>query len=425
MSATKDVYQLLLEKESIHQCSNEAGLKEKLSAGPVTFYCGFDPTADSLHIGSLVPLLVMKRLHAAGHKPIALIGTATGMIGDPSFKSEERVLLTQTEVAHNALAIEKQIGQFLGVKELTTVRNDDWLSKLSMIEFLRDTGKHFSVNSMISKEAVKTRLTERDQGISYTEFSYILLQSYDFLHLYDTHKCILQVGGSDQWGNITEGIELIRRVKGGHAFGLTNPLLLTSAGKKFGKTEDGNIWLDPKRTSPYKFYQYWLNTTDEDVIRFIKIFTELDAVGLANLESSVKSNPADRQAQKYLAHEVTKLVHGEAEANKAEKSASVLFSGDLLSVDAATLEEIFADVPSYTVEHSTISAGISIVDLVVSSGLFDSKGAAKRAIEGGGLSLNQEKVTDLGLKVEKSGAIEGRLFILKSGKKNYQIIRIS
>lgn len=425
MRGNTDIYQYLLEKECIHQCSNETAVREILAGGPVTFYCGFDPTADSLHVGSLVPLLLMRRLQSAGHRPIALIGTATGMIGDPSFKSEERILLSEETVLENSAAIEKQIKQIVGDPAILTVRNGDWLSKLSMIDFLRDTGKHFSVNGMIAKEAVKTRLTERNQGISYTEFSYILLQSYDFLHLYQQHACSLQIGGSDQWGNITEGIELIRRVAGGHAFGLTNPLLLTAAGKKFGKTEDGNVWLDAARTSPYKFYQYWLNTADEDVIRFIRIFTEADGSKVSELEAAVNANPAERSAQKYLAEAVTTLVHGKDEADKAAKSASVLFGGDLLSVDASTLQEIFSDVPSYELPRTTLASGIAVVDLVVTSGLFDSKGAAKRAIEGGGLSLNQQKVTNLGMKVEESMAIDGKLLIFKSGKKNYQLIRLS
>jgi tyrosyl-tRNA synthetase len=425
MSSGKDIFRYLTDKECVHQCSNETELRKKLAAGPVTFYCGFDPTADSLHVGSLVPLLLMRRLQAAGHKAIGLIGTSTGMIGDPSFKSEERVLLSEDTVQQNAGCIEQQIKKIVGGDSLVTVRNGDWLSKLSMIEFLRDTGKHFSVNSMIAKESVKTRLTERNQGISYTEFSYILLQSYDFLHLFKQHNCTLQIGGSDQWGNITEGIDLIRRVAGGHAFGLTNPLLLTSAGKKFGKTEDGNVWLDAKRTSPYKFYQYWLNTADEDVVRFIKIFTEADDAAIVELESEVKANPAERSAQKFLASEVTTLVHGKLEAEKAAKSASILFGGDLLSVDAGTLQEIFSDVPSFELSRSTLASGIAVVDLVVTSGLFDSKGAAKRAIEGGGLSLNQKKVTNLGMKIEESMAIDGQLLIFKSGKKNYQLIRLS
>lgn len=422
----------LKERGALHDTSHYDELAKLLSAGPAVFYCGFDPTADSLHAGSMLPLVIMARLQRAGHKPIALLGSATGMIGDPSGKSEERKLITEEEVRNNLEGIEKQVKLFLSAKgdnAFTIVRNDEWLRPISFVDFLRDTGKHFSVNMMLAKESVKNRLENREQGISYTEFSYMLLQAYDFYWLYQNRGCRLQVGGSDQWGNITAGIELIRRrttVDAPQAYGATFPLLTTSTGAKFGKTEKGAVWLDPKRTSPYRFFQYWLNTTDEDVIRNLRLFTELEKDQIAALESAVREKPQERSAQVRLAQILTDLVHGEAERKRAEQASRVLFGESLNEVDAGTLKEIFSDVPSTELARSEIAAGgLGLVDLLVRCSLADSKGAAKRLIDGGGIYLNNERVSDPAVKIELARFIDASILVVRSGRKNYHLVTLT
>jgi tyrosyl-tRNA synthetase len=425
------ILQQLKDRGSLHDVSHFDELSKLLLAGPVTFYCGFDPTADSLHAGSMLPLVMMARLQRAGHKPIALLGSATGMIGDPSGKSEERKLITEEEVRHNLEGIEKQVKLFLsaeGDNAFSIVRNDEWLKPVSFIDFLRDTGKHFSVNMMLAKESVKNRLENREQGISYTEFSYMLLQAYDFYWLYKNRGCRLQVGGSDQWGNITAGTELIRRrspADAPQAYGATFPLLTTSTGAKFGKTEKGAIWLDAKRTSPYRFFQYWVNTTDEDVIRNLRLFTDLTDQEITELEKQTREKPQDRAAQTRLGQILTDLIHGESERKRAEQASKVLFGESLKDIDSSLLREIFSDVPSTEVQKSDIAAGVSIVDLLVRCSVADSKGAAKRLVEGGGIYLNNERVTDSALKVEQSRLIDGSILVLRSGRKNYHLVTVA
>ena len=414
----------------IHDISHRDEIRKLLNSTPVSFYCGFDPTADSLHVGSMLPLLLMRRLQNAGHTPIALLGTATGMIGDPSGKSEERKLLTQEIIDQNARGIEKQIGIFLssnGDNAFQMVKNDSWLGSLSLVEFLRDTGKHFSVNAMMGKESVKNRLENREQGISYTEFSYMLLQAYDFYWLYKEKNCRLQVGGSDQWGNITAGLELIRRMSEGSgdaAYGFTFPLLTTSSGTKFGKTEAGAVWLDPKRTSPYRFYQYWKNTEDADVIRYLQLFTEVDSDELKSLKTSIETAPQKREAQTRLASLLTSLVHGDEEASRAERASKVLFGGAITELDALTLTDIFSDVPSTSLPEDKLSSGISIIELLTTCGIAKSNSAARRSVEGGGIYLNNDKVTDVNQIVTSSDAVQGQVLIVRSGKKSYHLVQL-
>lgn len=392
----------------------------------VPYYCGFDPTADSLHVGSMLPLLMMRRLQESGHKPILVLGSATGMIGDPSGKSEERKLLSEEIIAHNLEGIRKQASRFLqfdGKNACIIVKNGDWLNGITLIEFLRDVGKHFSVNAMMAKESVRGRLEEREQGISYTEFSYMLLQAYDFYWLYKGHQCKLQIGGSDQWGNITAGIDLIRRKLGAAAYGLTFPLITSSSGNKFGKTEQGNVWLDAKRTSPYRFYQFWMNTPDADVIRYLNLFTTLPIEQIQALENTLREKPEDRAPQRTLAETLTVFVHGEEESAKARQASAVLFGGDLKNIDSSTLQDIFADVPSTEIARAEFSGGIALQDLLVRCKLADSKGAARRLIENGGIYLNNERVNETGKQVSNADLLQSALLILRSGKRNYCLVR--
>ncbi|MCL4153263.1 UNVERIFIED_CONTAM: hypothetical protein GTU68_038579 [Idotea baltica] len=415
----KPVFNDLQSRGCIHDISHPEEIEKILSSEKLSFYCGFDPTADSLHVGSMLPLILMRRLQNAGHTPIALLGTATGMIGDPSGKSAERVLLTQEVIDKNAKGIEKQIKLFLsdkGPNAFTMVRNDSWLGPLSLVDFLRDVGKHFSVNAMMAKESVKNRLENREQGISYTEFSYMLLQAYDFYWLNKNMNCRLQVGGSDQWGNITAGLELLRRMNDSEAepsFGFTFPLLTTSSGAKFGKTEAGAVWLDPKRTSPYRFYQYWKNTEDADVISYLQLFTEVSSDELEKLKTSVTEAPHKREAQTVLAELLTTLVHGEKETQRAVRATDVLFGGSIKEI-----------VPSTEIEKASVESGIPIIDLLIQSGVSQSKGAARRSIEGGGIYLNNEKVMDSSAKITMANAIENSVIILRSGKKSYHLVQI-
>ncbi len=419
----------------IHDASNREELDTLLDGPanggpPISFYCGFDPTADSLHAGSMLPLLLMRRLQEKGHKPIVLLGSATGMIGDPSGKSEERVLLTNEQLELNAQGIESQIKLFLsseGENAYQIVRNDQWLGKLNYINFLRDVGKHFTINSMMAKDSVRSRLENREQGISYTEFSYMLLQAYDFLWLYRNQNCRLQVGGSDQWGNITAGLELIRRSEAqadSAAFGLTFPLLTTSSGAKFGKTEKGAVWLSAERTSPYHFYQYWLNTSDEDVITYLKLFTELDDATLAELEKKQSEAPGERDAQKTLARALCNLVHGKAQSEQAIQASAILFGASMNSIPSETLLDIFREVPSVSIDENLFASGMALPDLLVSAKVCSSKGAARRLIEGGGLYLNNERRSDAKESITNTDFIEEKVLVIRSGKKNYFLVQL-
>lgn len=390
----------------------------------ISLYNGFDPTADSLHVGHLVPMLALARFQRFGHTPIAVAGGGTGMIGDPSGRSDERNLLTQEQIDYNVGRIKTQLAQFLdfGVKSnpAQLVNNADWLGPLRMMDFLRDVGKQFSVNVMLTKDSVKSRL---EGGISYTEFSYMLLQSYDFLHLFRTQNCVLQTGGSDQWGNITAGSDLIRR-EGGKAHGLVYPLITKADGTKFGKTAAGAVWLAADRTSPYKFYQFWVNTDDRDVLNYLRIFTWLAQDEVNALAETHQAAPHERAAHTRLAREMTRLVHGETALSKAEQATKVLFGGSLEGLDAADITDIFAEVPSNTIGRAELAGGLPVVDLLAHSGLFKSKGEARRALQGGGVYLNNERVDDADQLIGASQAIEGQFLVLRQGKRRYHLVQI-
>lgn len=415
----------------IHDVSHHEELEKQLESASITFYCGFDPTADSLHVGSMLPLIIMRRLQRAGHKPLVILGSATGMIGDPSGKSEERKLLTEEVIQENMRGIENQLGLFLsatGKNKFVLLKNDSWIAPMSCIEFLRDVGKHFTVNTMMQKDSVKGRLESREHGISYTEFSYMLLQAYDFYWLYKNYNCILQIGGSDQWGNITAGIEFARRkLQSGTSpiYGFTFPLLTTSSGAKFGKTEKGNVWLDPKKTSPFRFYQYWVNSEDKDVINYIKFFTDLDGADLAALEESMKKSPEERLPQRELAGILTELVHGETERQKAVVASRVLFGEEFSSLDEETLREIFADVPSTVIARDQLNRGIPILDLLQTCKLVTSKSEGRRLIEGGGTYINNVRISDTNYAVNQSSLATKNMLVLRSGKKNYHLVSIA
>jgi tyrosyl-tRNA synthetase len=402
------------------------GLREVLSRDRVTVYAGFDPTAASLHVGHMLPMLALARFQRFGHSPIAVVGGGTGLIGDPSFKSTERALLTIEQVEANVAGIRQQLGRFLDFESTTAqarlVNNAEWLMKLGAIEFMRDVGKHFTVNAMMAKESVKRRI-EGTEGISYTEFSYPLLQSYDFLVLYDRFTCTLQVGGSDQWGNITAGMELIRRVRGGKAHGLVFPLLMTAAGTKFGKTEAGSVWLAADLTSPYEFYQFWLNVDDGEAVRYLKFFTFLDRERIDELHQASSREPERRHAQRELAREVTRMVHGEVAMRDSEAAAQALFRGEITT--RGTLEQIkhvLANVPSLTIAYAV---SWPVVDLLASSGVTSSKGEATRLIRGGGIYINDRRITDEKEQLRPDQAIEGEVFVIRKGKKDNFLIHIS
>ncbi len=417
-----NLYQEFLWRGFIYQESE--GAREALSRGKVVGYIGFDPTAPSLHVGSLLPIMGLVHLQRHGHTPIAVMGGATGMIGDPSGKSKERVLLDKETLEKNLEGIKKQLERFLsfhGENPAIMVNNYDWTHKLSVIDFLRDIGKHFSVGYMLSKESVKRRL--EGAGISYTEFSYMLLQAYDFLYLFDKYGCILQMGGSDQWGNITAGIDLIRKVRGARAYGIVFPLLTTASGTKFGKTEEGTVWLDPQMTSPYKFYQFWMNADDRDVPKYLRLFTLLPKEEIEALEKELRERPEKRLAHRRLAEEVTRMVHGEEGLEKARRASEVLFGGSLEGISAQELEEIMEHVPSWETSKEDLDSS-PVLDLALRSGLISSKGEGKRLIASGGLYLNNRKVESPTRRVEASDLIEGRLLVLRKGKKNYLLVKV-
>ena len=403
------------------------GLEELLEKEKVTLYNGFDPTADSLHVGHLVPMLALARFQRYGHHVIALAGEGTGMIGDPSGRSDERNLLSAEEAHYNVEKIKRQLAKFLDFEIKSNpariMNNGDWLLDLKLIDFLRDTGKYFTVNSMMAKDSVKSRLS-RESGLSFTEFSYSLLQAYDFYHLFVTENCILQTGGSDQWGNITAGCELIRRKTGKNAYGLTYPLVKKKDGTKFGKTAGGAVWLDPERTSPYKFYQFWLNTDDADVIPFLKYFTFFDRQKIDELEFATRENPEGRAAQKALAVEMTKMMHGETALDKAMQASEALFGGEINGLSAADIKEIFADVPSGVIAADSMNGeGLPIVNLLSDCGFMKSKGEVKRAIAEGGVYINNHRVTDVNTSIRKDQFIEGKYLVLRRGKKNYFLLK--
>ena len=418
-----DLFQDLRDRGLIYQNTDEQVLRKRMGSGPITLYCGFDPTADSLHIGSLLPILMLKRFQLSGHKPIALVGGGTGLIGDPSGKASERTLNPKEIVEQWAVKIKVQLSRFLDFERqgnpAVIANNYDWLGSLQVIEFLRDIGKNFPLGTMLAKDSVETRMTK---GISYTEFSYMILQSYDYLKLNELYGCELQIGGSDQWGNITAGIELIRRTlldETKEMHGLTMPLVTKSDGVKFGKTESGTVWLDAAKTSPYKFYQFWLNTDDRDVVKFLKYFTFLSMQEIDALAEAVEREPEKRMAQKTLATEVTKLVHGEGALARAEKITKALFQGGLKDLSASEIEEGFSDVPSASLE----SPEIGFVDLLVEAGVVNSKRQARESIENGAIYINDVRCTNLDTSVSELERLGGKYLVVRRGKKNYYLIK--
>ncbi len=403
------------------------GLHDAFERERVTAYIGFDPTASSLHAGSLLTVMGLARLQRFGHSPIAIVGGGTGMIGDPSGKSQERPLVSREQIDENVAGIRAQLERFLDFdahpNPARIVNNADWLASFDLLGFLRDTGKYFTVNYMLQKESVSRRL-ESEDGISYTEFSYLLLQARDYLELFDRYHCTLQMGGSDQWGNITAGIELIRKLRGKKAHGLVWPLMTTATGGKFGKTEAGTIWLDPARTSPYRFYQFWLNTDDRDVVKYLKYFTWLDRPAIADLETAVAEAPHTRAAQRTLAREVTRAVHGETELARAEKASAVLFGGSLAEASLDEILMVFDDVPSIEVPRQSLEAGMGLTELVVASGLASSKGEAARLVKQGGLYINDARAGDERGKVTLADALAAQVIVLRKGARERRLVRV-
>jgi tyrosyl-tRNA synthetase len=420
-----NVFEVFQWRDMLYDASE--GLEEALATHSITGYIGFDPTAASLHVGSLLPIMGLVHLQQHGHSPIALVGGGTGMIGDPSGKTQERQLLSKEQIEYNVESIRAQLSLFLNFEakknRALLINNAEWLAPIPMVDFLRDVGKHFTVNYMLAKESVKRRYEEGD-GISFTEFSYMLLQAYDFLVLYDRYGCSLQMGGSDQWGNIVAGTELIRKMRAAKGYGLVFPLVTTTAGIKFGKTEAGSVWLDPKLTSPYRFYQFWINTDDSDVIEYLKYFTLLDQQAIAELEQTVVVAPEKREAQKRLAEDVTRRVHGESNLRKAIQASRVLFGGAIEDLSASDVLDIFAEVPSSEMARDTLTGdGVSLVDLVIRSGFAPSKGAARRLIEEGGIYINNRRVSDVQATIDLSTFIDGRFLVLRKGARKYHLIR--
>ena len=409
------------------------GTEEQLNKEMTSAYVGIDPTADSLHIGHLVGIMMLKHLQRAGHRPIALIGGATGMIGDPSMKSQERVLIDEATLRHNQECLRKQLEKFLDFNSgapnaAILVNNYDWMKNYSFLQFIRDVGKHLTVNYMMAKDSVKKRLAANaDHGMSFTEFSYQLLQGYDFLYLYEHEGCRLQMGGSDQWGNITTGTELIRRMNGGEAFAITCPLITKADGTKFGKTEGGNVWLDPKRTSPDKFYQFWLNVSDEDAAKYIKIFTDLTQEEIAKLEEEQAADPGLRPLQKRLAKEITTMVHSAADYEMAVEASQILFSNkanDILhKIDESTLLSVFEGVPQFEISKAKLEEGIPAISLLTDeAAVFPSKGEMKKMTQGGGVSINKEKLTDQNATISTADLLNGKYILAQRGKKNYYLL---
>jgi len=426
MMTTTDLLSELRWRGLIHQCTDETGLAKLLSQGRQTIYIGFDPTATSLHVGGLMQLMMLRRFQRAGHRPIALVGGATGMIGDPSGKSEERNLLSAEDLQRNVDGVAAQMRRFLdfeGNDAALLLNNFEWMKSYSYLEFLRDVGKNFPIGQMMGKESVRSRL-ESETGLSYTEFSYMLLQAYDFVHLARQFGCRIQAGGSDQWGNITAGIDLGRRMMGEQLFGLTAPLLTTSDGRKMGKTESGAIWLDRDRTSPYAFYQYWFRVEDADVMRCIAFLTEIDHEEYLSLKQDTESDPGRRTAQKRLAAWMTQLVHGDEGLAAANQASEILFGGEIDRLTDRDLTEIFADVPSCELQRESLRGeGLWIVDAVRQAGLAASSGEARRAIQEGGVYVNNRRVGEVDRKLSQSDLASETVMVLRKGKRNYALLR--
>ncbi len=406
------------------------GTEDQLKKEMTHAYIGFDPTADSLHIGSLVPILLLVHLQKAGHKPFALVGGATGMVGDPSGKSEERNLLSEEVLRHNQEGVKKQLMQFLDFdpskpNSAEMVNNYDWFKDISFLHFIRDVGKHITVNYMMSKDSVKKRL-DSEAGMSFTEFTYQLVQGYDFYWLYENKKCKLQMGGSDQWGNIVTGTELIRRKAGGEAFAFTCPLITKADGGKFGKTEKGNVWLDPQRTSPYQFYQFWLNSSDEDAEKWVKIFTFLTREEVSSLQDEHKKDPGKRTLQRKLAEEVTRFVHGQQELDKAIETTQKLFTSQHAAADTLSIEDLegMEGVVKSDYSKEKINAKIDVVSFLAETTIFPSKGEARKTVQGGGVSINRKKVEDIQMKIDDSLLLHNQYILVQKGRKNYFLIKV-
>ncbi len=415
-----------LEKRGLIAQSTDPGLSELLAKERFTIYVGFDPTSSSLHLGNLVPIMALAHFQRAGHAVLALVGGATAMVGDPSGRSDERNLLSAGQVKQNAEGVRQQLSHFLdfeGPNAAVMVDNYDWTSRMSFIDWLRDVGKYFTVNYMVAKESVKSRM-QSEQGISYTEFSYMTMQAYDFLHLYDQFGCKLQGGGSDQWGNITAGIDLIRRLRQTQAYGLTFPLITTASGAKFGKSAGNALWLDGGRTSPWEFYQYLVRQDDRDVARFLRIYTFLPDARIEELEQQIAEQPEQRAAQKALAYEVTAIVHSAEVAREIQRAAEIVYDDQIQGISDRTLRDVFASVPSVDVAAAQVSAGIDILDLIIQSGMVKSKGEGRRLLDAGGVYVNNLRVGG-GMKITPEHLASESLIVLRSGKKNYFLVHVN
>ena len=411
----------------VADCTDEAALRQRLDAGPLTLYCGFDPTAESLHVGSLVPLLALRRFQLQGHHPIAVAGGATGSIGDPSGRTQERQLLSPEALAANLEAISGQLRRLLDfetkVNPARLVDNAEWTAPVGYLQFLREIGKHFSVNAMVNKESVRARMEDREAGISYTEFSYMLLQAFDFYHLRKEFGCELQIGGSDQWGNITAGIDLCRKKLNAYVFGLTLPLITNTDGSKFGKTVAGAVWLDPQKSSVYRFYQFWVRTDDRDVVRYLKYFTFLGQEEIDALAREHAAKPEARVAHTALAKAVTSLVHGEAATAEAARASEILFGGGLEGVSETTFAELVGEIPTRDIERTKFDgAGSPLAELLVESGLCPSKGQARRDVAGGGIYVNNLRQADPQRAVSAAELLFGKYLLLRKGKRNYLVL---
>ncbi len=424
----QNIFEELTWRRLVNQTTDDQNLPKWLNEKSRTVYVGFDPTADSLHVGHLMALMILRRFQQAGHRPIAVVGGATGMIGDPSGKSEERRLLSVDTLQANVAGMEKQLRRFLDFEDgpcsAILVNNYDWMGRFGYLEFLRDVGKHFPVNVMLTKDSVRSRLNRDDSGLSYTEFSYMLLQAYDFVHLNAQFNCEIQVGGSDQWGNITAGIDLARRMRGVQLHGMTCPLLTKSDGTKMGKTEAGALWLDADKTSPYHFYQYWINLDDADIDKCLRFFTDLQEDRIVAVMSDHQAAPQKREGQRTLATELTRLVHGEEGLAAAQKATGIFFGAEISQLDDSQLTAIFADVPSKELPRQRLAGeGFSIVDALVESGLAKSKGDARRTIEQGGAYVNNRRIDAVGTYLTAAELASETVMVLRSGKKRYALLR--
>jgi len=418
-------FDILEQRGFVHQYTDEK-LKELLNSDSLSAYVGFDPSADSLHLGHLVPAMLLAHLQRHGHRPIMVIGGGTGMIGDPSGRSRERELLTLEQIEHNSRCIKAQLEKYVsfsGKNAAVMVNNYDWLSKFSMLNWLRDVGKYFTINYMLAKDSVRMRLEDREQGISYTEFTYMLLQSYDFYHLREHYDCRLQCGGSDQWGNITAGIEFIRKVTGKDAYGLTLPLITTTSGEKFGKSEGNAVFLDPARTSPWSYYQYWVRANDADAVHYLNLFTFLPAAEIAGLAEEIRQHPEKREAQKRLAREATALVHGAEKTAKLERAAEILYNERVTEIDTETLAMVFQDAPVAEIGRSSLEKGMPLADFMAENKITASKGEAKKLLASGAVYINNLRAAADG-RLESASQLKKNLILFRKGKKDYWLIRV-